>query len=60
MKKLVSLINITEDTDINEVVDQAMNAIHGDDPWPEDDGMDSDEDDAESSPSADLDDGDSD
>ena len=55
MKKLVLLHDVNPDDDFDDLVDMAMRAIHGDGPWPEDNGEDLDEDDAESSPSADPD-----
>jgi len=37
MKKLVLLHDVKPDDDIDDLVDMAMQAIHGDEPWPEDD-----------------------
>ena len=51
MRKLVLLHDVQPEDSIDDLVDMAMRAIHGDEPWPEDNG----EDDAESSPSADPD-----
>jgi hypothetical protein len=37
---LVLLHDVKPDDDIDELVDMAMRAIHGDEPWPEDDAED--------------------
>jgi hypothetical protein len=37
MKKLVFLHDVSPEDSIDDLVDMAMRAIHGDGPWPEDD-----------------------
>ena len=55
MRKLVLLHDVQPEDSIADLVDRAMRAIHGDEPWPEDNGEDLDADDAESSPGGDPD-----
>jgi hypothetical protein len=53
LKKLILLHDVKPDDDIDDLVDMAMRAIHGDEPWPEDDADDLNENDADRSPSGD-------
>jgi hypothetical protein len=50
MKKLVLLHDVSPGDNIDDLVEMVMAAIHGDGPWPEDDGVDLGENNAESGP----------